>query len=497
MDEILHQPRAGAAGAEEKEGAASPYRQRTALERKVEGLMQRHSGLVRRWDRFTAKLEHFNPMAFLAAATVVGIAAVVGTVYTPCYQVSVDGETLGVVATQEEFEGAIQRVEQRASDILGYTYTMDGEVTYELALAKKQAVPSAASYEPYLLDRIGEVMKSYVLSVNGKVIGAAENKSTLDAILEDVQSAYVTENTVETGFVDQVSISREYIASTVEQDAANIEAALTANTNGQTTYTVVSGDTFSDIANNNGMTMAELEALNPGVDIQMLMIGQELNVKEEIPTLSVRTVDAVTYTEAIPYETQQVEDSSMYEGESKVIQAGVNGRQQVNANITYINGKESSRDITGTTTLSEPTEAIVAVGTKEKPTWVATGSFRWPVYGRITSSYGYRSIFGSYSLHRGIDIACSYGTGIVAADGGTVTFSGWNGTYGKLVVIDHGNGKVTYYAHNSSLLVSVGDKVAKGETIALAGSTGRSTGTHCHFEVHVNGQLVNPLNYLP
>ena len=83
MDEILHQPRAGAAGAEEKEGAASPYRQRTALERKVEGLMQRHSGLVRRWDRFTAKLEHFNPMAFLAAATVVGIAAVVGTVYTP------------------------------------------------------------------------------------------------------------------------------------------------------------------------------------------------------------------------------------------------------------------------------------------------------------------------------------------------------------------------------------------------------------------------------
>lgn len=497
MDEILRAPRADRAGAEETAGAAVAYRRRTALEQTVEGFLQRHSGLVRRVDRLTAKLEHFNPMGFLAAAAVVGVAAVVGTIYTPCYQVSVDGTALGVVATQADFEAAIDRVEQRASDILGYTYTMDGEVTYELALAKKEAVPSAAAYEPYLLDRIGEVMKSYVLSVNGKVIGAAERKSTLDTILEDVKNTYVTDNTVESGFVDQVSISREYIASTVEQDAANIEAALTANTSGQTTYTVVSGDTFSDIANNNGMTVAELQALNPGVDINFLLIGQELSVKEEIPTLSVRTVDAVTYTEAIPYETQQVEDSSMYVGESKVIQAGVNGSQQVNANITYINGKESSREITGTTVTTQPTEAIVAVGTKEKPTWVATGSFRWPVYGRITSSYGYRSIFGSYSLHRGIDIACSYGTSIVAADGGTVTFSGWNGTYGKLVVIDHGNGKVTYYAHNSSLLVSVGDKVAKGETIALAGSTGRSTGTHCHFEVHVNGSLVNPLNYLP
>lgn len=494
MDEILHQPFSGAAAAQPE---LPRYRQRTALEVQAERFFQEHAGLIRRVDKLRAKLERFNPMSFLALATIVGVTAVVGTVYTPCYQVAMDGVPLGVVATQEEFQAAVTRVEERASDILGYPYTMDGEVTYELALAKKEAVPSAASYEPYLLDRIGEVMKSYVLSVNGQVIGAAENKAALDAVLEGIKSSYETENTIESGFVDQVSITREYIASTVEQDVDNITAALTANTNGQTTYTVVSGDTFSDIANNNGMTVAELQTLNPGVDINLLMIGQELSVKEEIPTLSVRTVDAVTYTEAIPYETQQVEDSSMYEGESKVIQAGVEGSQLVNADITYINGKESSRDITGITVTSEPTEAIVAVGTKEKPTWVATGSFRWPVYGRITSSYGYRSIFGSYSLHRGIDIACSYGTSIVAADGGTVTFSGWNGTYGKLVVIDHGNGKVTYYAHNSSLLVSVGDKVAKGETIALAGSTGRSTGTHCHFEVHVNGQLVNPLNYLP
>ena len=90
----------------------------------------------------------------------------------------------------------------------------------------------------------------------------------------------------------------------------------------------------------------------------------------------------------------------------------------------------------------------------------------------------------------------SYGQSIKAADGGTVTFAGWKGTYGKLVIIKHDNGTLTYYAHNSSLLVNAGDKVYQGQTIAKGGSTGRSTGNHCHFEVRVNGTAVNPLNYL-
>ena len=95
-----------------------------------------------------------------------------------------------------------------------------------------------------------------------------------------------------------------------------------------------------------------------------------------------------------------------------------------------------------------------------------------------------------------MDIKASYGASIKAADGGTVTFAGWKGTYGNLVIITHDNGTQTYYAHNSSLLVSAGEKVYQGQVIAKAGSTGRSTGNHCHFEVRVNGSAVNPLNYL-
>ena len=128
-------------------------------------------------------------------------------------------------------------------------------------------------------------------------------------------------------------------------------------------------------------------------------------------------------------------------------------------------------------------------------------SFTWPCpsSGRITSGFGGRSspTEGASSNHKGIDIAGSRGQAIKAADGGTVTYAGWMGGYGYLVEINHGNGYVTRYGHNSSLTVSVGDHVYKGQQIARVGSTGNSTGNHCHFEVRYNGVARNPLNYLP
>ena len=186
----------------------------------------------------------------------------------------------------------------------------------------------------------------------------------------------------------------------------------------------------------------------------------------------------------------------MYQGESKVLDAGIPGEALVTADVTYVNGVEKERNVTSTTVLREATEKVIAVGTKERPTWYPTGNYIWPVYGRITSRFGYRSIFGSYSYHSGLDIAVPYGTSVKASDGGTVTCAGYKGSYGYLVIINHGNGEQTYYGHNSSLLVSAGDKVYQGQTIAKAGSTGRSTGSHCHFEIRINGTAVNPTAYL-
>lgn len=115
-----------------------------------------------------------------------------------------------------------------------------------------------------------------------------------------------------------------------------------------------------------------------------------------------------------------------------------------------------------------------------------------PVSGVLTSRYGYR--WGR--THTGIDIGASKGTAIKAAAGGTITFAGWKGSLGNLVVVSHGNGIQTYYGHCSQLLVSAGQKVSAGQTIAKVGSTGRSTGNHLHFEIRVNGSSINPQSYI-
>ncbi len=122
----------------------------------------------------------------------------------------------------------------------------------------------------------------------------------------------------------------------------------------------------------------------------------------------------------------------------------------------------------------------------------SAAGFIWPCDGVVVSGFGMR--WGR--MHEGIDIGCAYGTPNRAAASGTVIYSGWLGGYGNLVVVDHGNGLSTAYAHASSLLVGVGQSVSQGETVSLVGSTGNSSGPHLHFEVRVNGQAVDPLFYL-
>jgi murein DD-endopeptidase MepM/ murein hydrolase activator NlpD len=135
-----------------------------------------------------------------------------------------------------------------------------------------------------------------------------------------------------------------------------------------------------------------------------------------------------------------------------------------------------AQDDTGSTGSGEPSAA----------------GFIWPCDGVVVSGFGMR--WGR--MHEGIDIGCAYGTPNRAAAAGTVIYAGWLGGYGNLVVVDHGNGLSTAYAHASSILVSVGQSVSQGQTVSLVGSTGNSSGPHLHFEVRVNGVAVDPLPYL-
>ena len=123
----------------------------------------------------------------------------------------------------------------------------------------------------------------------------------------------------------------------------------------------------------------------------------------------------------------------------------------------------------------------------------------WPVNGTITSNFGYRGnpIGGGTGFHEGVDIAVDYGTPVRVTASGKVTMAGWVDGYGNLVEVDHGGGFDTRYGHNSMLLVVVGQEVKTGDIISLAGSTGRSTGPHVHYEVRVNGTPTDPMLFLP
>ena len=127
-----------------------------------------------------------------------------------------------------------------------------------------------------------------------------------------------------------------------------------------------------------------------------------------------------------------------------------------------------------------------------------SGAMIWPLVGEITSEYGWRThpIYGDARYHSGMDIGGDYGDPILAAAAGIVTYSGWISGYGYAVIIDHGGGISTLYGHNEALAVAEGQTVSQGQVIAYCGSTGNSTGPHCHFEVREGGEPVDPLGYL-
>lgn len=162
------------------------------------------------------------------------------------------------------------------------------------------------------------------------------------------------------------------------------------------------------------------------------------------------------------------------------------------AQAAQASNSQSNKVQTSTSSSSAATSAVEVVSGNGKLTWPIPG------YNSITSYYGYRihPIYGVYKLHNGIDVGAPSGAKFVAADDGTVILAEYYGGYGNCVVISHGNGMCTRYAHGTSILVSVGQKVTRGTPVLTVGSTGLSTGSHAHFEVSINGSTVNPLNYM-
>ena len=378
-------------------------------------------------------------------------------------------------------------------------YTVDtSKLDTSVGVVSRRTVESREEFTDSLSDQLGMVEYAYVLYIDGEPVAATTFPGALEEMLDQLKKGYITASTVDSYFVEDVEIKQEYVDASLVMNLGNIAEILNATKAGEVTYTVTAGDSYYYIAELYGMSVDDLLDANPGYDPKLLRVGDVLTISNAVPYLTVVDVERQNYVQDVPYQIEYQDDDTMYQGDYKVLSAGTYGKADVTANVTYINGEETDRQVVASVTLSEPITETQARGTIPRPSWFPTGSFRWPCSGTITSYFGRRNtgIRGASTYHEGIDIANSYGTAIYAADGGTVTYSGWRGGYGYLVIIDHGNGYQTYYGHNSSLIVSTGEHVYKGQQIARMGSTGVSSGNHCHFGILINGTFVNPRNYL-
>jgi murein DD-endopeptidase MepM/ murein hydrolase activator NlpD len=261
-----------------------------------------------------------------------------------------------------------------------------------------------------------------------------------------------------------------------------------------TYYEVTSGDSLIAIANTHEMQLGQLRYANPElIGKDLIKVGDKLSLTPPSGMLTVQFTERVTEKITLPFSTETKTSASLYTTQSQEEKKGQDGLREVVADKVYVAGVQTQNNILRETVLKEPVTRVVVKGTKRVTNAGGSTTYIWPTQGSVSSTFKMR--WGR--MHNGLDIAAPTGTPIYAARDGRVTFSGTNGDYGKLVKIDHGGGVETRYGHCSSLKVSQGASVKKGQIIAYVGSTGRSTGPHRHFEIRVGGDPKDPKGYLP
>lgn len=417
-----------------------------------------------------------------------------------CYEVRIDNEAIGYVSSTATFDTAMHTAQEAeeasiALPLTGVYNTVSAEKVHVLFAPKMTADELAGT----LQNELEWLTSGTCLNINN---GESQFVLPSEAECQKVLDTLMAENTVSDpnvvvksmDFVEDVRTENNNVRVSQLQSADEVLAAVKTGKEAVQIHEVIEGESLWSIATSNGLSVDELKALNPQLETERLQIGQELTLNSVQPLLSVRMTKEITVEESIAYSTQTEETSSLLRGEKEVKVAGQEGKKLVTYNITESNGVTLEKDVLNEVVLQEPVTQVVSQGTSTLAVASrgSTGPLSWPKTGKINSPYGSRS----RGFHTGIDISAKTGDPIKAAAGGKVVTAGWTGSYGYCVVIDHNNGLKTRYAHLSKVQCSIGQTVERGEVVGLAGSTGNSTGPHLHFEVIVNGETKNPMNYL-
>jgi murein DD-endopeptidase MepM/ murein hydrolase activator NlpD len=406
-------------------------------ERTTEERITEDSAAGRRFARqsFCAKLKKHRRVLALAAVLAVALFCFSRVKWT--LAVRMDGSLIGYVEDQERLDAIVERVTRAASDALGYSWKAP-TLTCHLAFA-----PASAEEEAQVVSTLYQSVKGAcsleLVYVDGEAVCAFPGQAEAMLALEEIRARYLTDNTVSAAFLQEVTLAQGY---------------------------------------------ASTELL-------------EENLEKLAAAVQVETVENYTLLESYPSLTEKEYDETLFEDEEQVLVEGSDGEIRVDCSRTLVNGEVWEKHVVNQTVLSEPVNRVVLQGTRPR---LSTGTYIWPFSEQtwLSSKFGYRGGGVGSSFHRGIDLAGHYGDPVLASDGGVVIFAGVYSGYGLLIEIQHDNGDVTYYAHNSKNLVSEGDIVYQGDVIAEQGATGVATGVHVHFELHPEGgAAVDPIPYLP
>ncbi len=413
------------------------------------------------------------------------------------FMVELNGLEIGLIASEEVLDEILTTLEKEAADYYGCLVKLEETVTLREVFLPLEEEETEKVYNQ-LRNMLSYKVAARMVTVNGKDVLPLSSEEDVDLLYEIVASAFIPQK--ENVLLENVQMAekistRDYYCYPEEiSDIETLAAVLLRGTDRREIYLVSRGDSLWKIARDYSLSVDELKEANPQLQGENLQIGDEINLIVPEPMVNVITVERLTIEEKLPFETNYISDSSLWKMQTEIVEAGKLGIKEVIYQITRENGIESSREIIQERLVAEPEPQIVARGTAEIPSR-GTGSFLWPVQGggRITSGYGWRS--GGF--HAGVDIGARNGTSVLAADSGVVVFEGWDGGYGRSIVIFHGH-YYTRYAHNSKNKVTTGQAVNKGQVIASVGMTGRASGYHLHFEVRtggIYGNTINPLNF--
>ena len=412
-----------------------------------------------------------------------------------------DGEYMGMVPCEESLEAELSKIELELHDTYGMNVVVGKNLTYKATCASEMPAKCLKETLSEVVQRLDVQVRAAAILVDGQVYGylrdTGEAQGILDRIITEGKAAIETDSTdIEVvGFAENVEIREDDIYYNDVDAAEDIYKKLTNTQEAEQVYTAQSGDSFWGIADRYGMSVSELQDMNPALG-NSLKVGAQVTVCRPDRVLDILTAETAVYDQEVPYQIIEEKRDNLYTTQTQLIRAGRSGVSKITARIYRCNGIEQSRDILNEEAISQPVDRIIAVGTKEPALFVdnsrGDGRYVWPTQGRLSSPFGWR--WGR--MHEGIDIANLRGTPIYAADGGTIIYAARKSGYGNFIIIYHGDGRETCYGHLNDYAVGVGDTVDKGQLIGYMGNTGRSTGPHLHFEIRINGKPQNPLNFL-